>query len=225
MKMPSAAFAVLGILLPAPGPLSAQAPAGKDPMKKIQELFKKAEKAMDKIDDALLGADPVRAGDPAKVKTSLQEAYKNQEVVKKTIEEILKNLPPSPNGGGGGGSCNKPSSQPKNQPKPQNRPRQREKKPDIVKNRKKPSGQKPKPKGGKKPKSRGNPKPRNARKTKGKRPPKNPAGKKQPQGGSETWGNLPLFLRDVFREEQAPRLPAKYLPFWKAFLKRGREKK
>ncbi len=225
MKIYLAASSLLGILLLAPGPVSAQAPAGKDPMKKIQELFKKAEKAMDKIDDALLGADPARAGDPKKVKQSLQVALKNQEVVKKTIEEILKNLPPSQGGGGGGGNCNKPSSQPKNRPKPRNRPRAREKKPDIVKNQKNSSKPKPKPQGGKKPKTKGKSKPKNARKTKGKRPPKNPAGKKRPQGGTETWGNLPLFLRDVFREEQAPKLPSKYLPFWKAFLKRSREKK
>ena len=220
MKIPPAALALLGLLLPF-GPLSAQTP-GKDPLKKIQELFKKAEKAMDRIDDALLGADPVKAGDPAKVRKSLREARKNQELVVKTIEEILKNLPPSQSGSGGGGGSKNPSSQPKNRPKPKSRPKPREKKPDIVKKGKQKQDQK---KGGKKPESKGKTKPKNARKTKGKRPPKDPVGKKRLQAGTETWGNLPLFLRDVFREEEAPRLPSKYLPFWKAFLKRGREKR
>ncbi len=223
MKPLPAGLTLLGILVLLPwGEAFCQAP-GKDPMQKIKELFQKAEKAMDKIDDALLGADPARAGDPSKVKAALQAALKNQGVVKKTIEEILKNLPPSPNGGGGG-SCNKPSSQPKNQPRQGNRPRKRDKKPDLVRQKKKPSGA-GKKQGGKKQENKGKSKPANPRNRKGKRPPKNPAGKKQPQGGSETWGNLPLFLRDVFREEQAPKLPAKYLPFWKAFLKRGREKR
>ncbi len=230
MKRAAAILSLLALLPAPPALLRAQAPPGKDPMGKIKALFEKARKAMDKIDDALLGADPVKAGDPAKMKRSLRKARENQKIVIETIDEILKNLPSSQSQGGGGGKCKNPSSSDsRNRPKPGSKPRRREKKPDLVKQKKSPSpksagkkGKTPKKKSGEK---RGPSNPRNPRNRKGSRPPKNPIGKKRPQSGRETWGNLPLFLRDVFREEQAPKLPPKYLPFWKAFLKRSGEKK
>ncbi len=210
----------LAMALVAGHPVKAQVNT-EDPMKKILELFQKAGADLDSIDELLLGADTSRGKQAKDPRKEIRKAEKKQAEVIRIIDEILKNLPSSQCNSGSSGSMSKPKSSPgkKESQKNKRSRRKREKRPDLVKKDKASK----KPKNGT-PKSRKKSPPRKSRKRFSRKPPENPTGGTPPKSGNKYWGTLPLFLRDIFRGEDAPRLPPKYIPFWKAFL-RGRKKK
>ncbi len=193
----------------------------------IRELLKRIENEMQRIDELLQKAAAtapseapipagrtVPAGGRSGLDPQLQKLLENsrrgsQEVVR-LIDELLRRASRRGGGTGGGSSSGpKPERQPTGARGRRPKPDDREHVPpqDMRKNMGEPKG------------PTGNP-PEGRKLPRGKRPPAQPEGGPSRRGGSGRWGDLPPYLRFLFRKGERPKVPPKYRRYAEEFFKK-----
>lgn len=200
------------------GPLLCAAQEGipGDPREQVLELFRKIEKDLQEIDKLLLEAGGSKAAEKSAeaakaMEELLQKTMEGQKRVARSIDEILRKLPPDGQGSGGS-SSQKPPTDPQGQKDPKDA--EREKTP-LDPGQLQPSGQ---PKSPKKDDSVGKNRPANPPP----RPPGDPA-ELSKEGGK--WGELPPLYQELFRNQKTDDVPLRYRRWIEEYYRRSNQAK
>lgn len=192
----------------------------------VRELLKRIDQEMRRIDELLQraaatapaqahrpggGRAPAggRSGLDPEVQKLLENSRRGSQKVVRLIDELLRQA--SRRGGGGGGSGGGPRPERSRSGgrgrRPQPDDRERVAPQDMHKNGGEPKG------------PQGNP-PDGRELPRGKRPPAQPEGGPSKRGGTGRWGDLPPYLRFLFRKGERPKVPPKYRRYAEEFFKK-----